>query len=218
MIQYPTLKCDSVEVRCLSAVGAIPGVAPHLAAPANGPGIGWLLGEGGELSWRAPGSATFGDAVACASDGVYVLADGEDASKWIRVEVHVDYLSDSSAMGEVFLADVFDNGVAGIDVAAASSAAGETTTRQLTLANADANPIQNICLWLDAASDARTALSLDGETWSSPTTEAGGLSIEAIAAGGSAAIHLRRVVGAGESSVAKQLVFIHFAFDAYPND
>ena len=82
---------DTVEVRHLAVVGTLPGVVPLLASARNGPGIGLMQSEGDDgtwLSWRAPGSTLYGTAVHCSPDGTFLLCDGEDPDKWIRVDVY----------------------------------------------------------------------------------------------------------------------------------
>ena len=80
---------SAVEVTHLHLIGTIPGVIPLLAAARNGPGSAMLqsTGDGTYIQWRAPGSMTSGTAILCATDGNYLLRDGEDANKWLRVQV-----------------------------------------------------------------------------------------------------------------------------------
>lgn len=211
------IELDSVEVRHLSVVGTIAGVAPLLAAARNGPGIGQLqcVSEG-LLAWRAPGSDAFGDAVDCSAGGVFVLWDSGDGGKWIRVDVHPSYLV-AGETADVFLADRYNNEVAGPDVDASEAQAGDQRDYQLSLRNAGDSDMHDVAVWLDPSADARTSISLDGVAWASPTSENDGLAIPNLPAGDAIPLYLRRTVVAGEASNVRQLVFFRVAFDALPD-
>jgi hypothetical protein len=212
------IEVDSIDVRQLTAVGSIPGVVPLLVAATNGPGIGQLLSsdDGTLLSWRAPGSENFGEPVDCSTDGQYVLCDGEDTDKCVRVEVHGEYLV-AGSQAAVLLADVYNNGVGGPDVSAAEAAAGDVLTSSLTLRNAASSDFSELAVWLDAAGDPHVEISLDGETWSQPQSEETGLAIATLAAAASVPIWMRRTIPAGQAVSAKQAVFFHLAFDGLSN-
>jgi hypothetical protein len=211
------IEADSNEVRHLTMVGTVPGIAPLLAAARNGAGIGTLLCSGGGLlSWRAPGSETFGNPVDCSIDGQYVLCDGEDTHKFIRVEVHADYLVDGS-QADVLLADVYNNDIGGPDIIASEAIAGNVRSSGLILRNTASSDFSRLVIWLDPASDARISISLDGETWSHPTNEDEGLEIPLLPSGQSVPFWTRRTIDAGEPASAAQLVFFHLAFDGLPN-
>jgi len=190
-------------------------VAPLLAAALNAPGTGRLRseGDGTWLSWRAPGSATFGPAVHCPGDGDYVLTDGLDADKWIRVAVHADYLPEGAAEAEVFLADRYNNDVGGPDVSAAEAVAGDVEDYQLSLQNDGGQRLSNLRVWLDPTADARTSIGWNGVDFSAPTNEEEGLLRDLLEIDESVALHVRRTVPAEESSTPKELVHVHLAFD-----
>ncbi len=204
------IEIDSVEVCHLTAVGTIPGIVVTLAAARNGPGLGALQNAAGSLSWRAPGSDTFGDPVDGSAGGTFVLCDGEDDDKWIRITVYQNFL-ESGSQADVALADRYNNGVAAADVTAEEASAGDVLDYSITLRNPANRPATDVSAWLDAACDPRTSLSLDGVAWSRPT-ESSTMAIPAIAAGESVPIYLRRTVAEGEPADPRQLVFLHFSF------
>lgn len=209
------IEVASVEARHLTAVKTVPGVIPLLAAARNGPGIGQLLSgddeDGSLLSWRAPGSNAFGEAVQCSPDGVYVLCDGEAPDKWIRIEVHGDYLAVGS-QAEVFLADVYNNAVAGDDVTADEAETGDVAVYTLALRNTSAAEITGVAAWVDPAAAAAIEISLDGATWSRPESEETALTLPPIPAESSATLYMRRTIAVGEASSPKSLVHLHFSF------
>ena len=208
------IEIDSIDVRHLSAVGAIPGVVPLLAAARNGPGLGSLLSTGStQLQWRAPGSRTFGGAVDCSADGEYVLCDGEDSDKWIRVDVLGDWLI-AGSQSQVALSDRYNNGISGDDVIDTEALSGGQADYQLTLRNvSEDEAIWNLSIWMDSESDARTQISLDGESFSSPASIGESLVIASIGIGEMATLYVRRTVPAESVSTPKQLVHFHFDFD-----
>ena len=210
------IEVDSVEVHHLTMVGTVPGVVPLLAAARNGSGIGKLLcGDPGTLlSWRAPGSETFGDAFDCSTDGTYVLCDGEDPDKWIRVSVRDEYAV-AGSQADVLLADVYNNAIGGEDVTEEEAEAGCQTVWNLTLRNAGDEAISAVLVWCGAGCDPGTELSVDGTQWSRPTTEAEGVYIAQLDAGETAPLHVRRTIGAGETCDPKRLVHLDFAFSCF---
>ncbi len=115
------LELAGVELRGLRAVGAIPGTLVLAAGGANGTGTGRLRswGDGTFLSWQAPGSATPGPEALIPSDGDWILEDGEDRAKWIRLRVWTASLVAGPAEALVRLQDRYGAGVAADDQAAA---------------------------------------------------------------------------------------------------
>jgi hypothetical protein len=209
------IEYDSEEVLSLTAIGAVAGVVPLLAAGRNGPGAGLLqTGDDGiSLTWQAPGSPGPGEAVACAADGVYVIPDGEDVDKWIRVQVYSELLV-AGSQAEVFLADRYNNAVAGDDVTAEEAAVGDVATWGVTLRNAAAAGLQNIRIWVPADCDPRLEISLNGSTWSRPSSELAGLAIASLASGATATLFIRRSIADDQASAPRQLVHLSIAFDA----
>ena len=194
----------------------LPGVVALAAAARNGEGVGLVTSSGptGEiLTWTAP-SGSAGPEVAVASDGSYMLEDGGDPDKWLRVQVYNAQLEVDPRSVQVDLVDVYDNGLAADDVTAAEASAGSTETYQITVANDSANPAKLVTFWLDAAV-VDLEISDDGAAWVSPTTEATGLVLGTIAAAGTDILHLRRVIGAAEGSDPKVLNHLHYSFDSW---
>ena len=210
------LEVDSVEIVHLTLVGTIPGVVPLLAAARNGPGVGRLQSEddGTWLSWRAPGSATFGPAVHCSPDGTYLLRDGDDWDKWLRVAVYSAHLK-PSATADVSLGDCYSGGGAGADVTAEEAAAGNVSTREVTVRNASTGPIVNVRIWTDPTHDGRTEVSLNNIDWSTPTTELSAVRIIEVAAAATATLYVRRTVAVGQAADPRELVHLNFSFDSF---
>jgi len=197
----------------LSAIGTIPGVRIDRMAGKNGPGAGRIraTGEGKKLSWRAPGSATFGGPVDCATDGTYQLIDGVDADKFIEVEVYAAYLWVGDVEADVFIADVYNNIVGSADVIAAEATAGDVSAYIFTITNNSGSYMEGIVGWLDA-SVADMEISNDGAAWSAPTTEGTGVSFADIAPAGTRVVHLRRTIAASTPADPRVLNIIKLAF------
>jgi len=204
-----------VEMKTMRAVGGIPGVAVLAAAGANGPGTGYIRaqGDGTFLSWKAPGSSTYGANVHCASDGGYVLEDGEDASKWLRVSVYTSYLTPGHAEGRVYIADKWNTAVAYGDVTAAEASAGDVTEYQCVLQNDSPCKIIQLKCWLDA-SVSGLEISSDGVNYFTPDSEdhADVLEWASVAAGGSATLYVKRTIAADASSNPGVLNILHFSW------
>lgn len=110
------IEVGGVEDRSLAAVGAVFGTAILAAAGRNGPGRATLRYSAAGLQWRAPGSATFGTAVPVASDGDFLVEDGEDKSKWVRVRAKAAKLPAGLVEAGILLGDRFGNAIGGDDV------------------------------------------------------------------------------------------------------
>jgi hypothetical protein len=199
------------EVRNLAAVGTLPGVAVVAAAGRNGPGTGRLRSyrDGTWLAWQAPGSASYGVAVACAADGSYVLEDGDDPDRWLRVQVYRAHLVPGPAEDLVHLRDVFSNAIGGAAVSAADAIAGRVDTVELTLVAQQ--PAGELRVWLAEAS-AGLELSADGLSWSAPTTEETALALGSLLAGQSRPLFLRRTIPAAAASTPALLNLVHLSF------
>ncbi len=208
------LEVSTVEIQPLAAVNTIPGVVILFAAGRNSPGMGRIrsTGEGTLLSWQAPGSDTFGTSLDCSIDGTYVLEDGEDPDKYIRIEVYGDYLRPGPIESRVFLDDLYDNGAVDDDVTAGEAAAGDLATYTITLENASGYILSGIVVWLDYPS-ADLEISDDGAAWVSPTSEDSGLAFPDLAVGGTHTLHLRRTITAGASSDPAVLNLFHLGFN-----
>lgn len=203
----------SVEKALLKAVGTLPGVAVKWVAAKNGPGTGMLRasGENGNrLSWRAPGSGTFGTAVDCSVDGTYLLEDGEDPDKFLQVQVYNSYLSGGSRDAQLYIKDVFENSISQDDITAAEAAAGNMLTWSMRLYNDGGLIASQVKIWVDAGvSDITISV---GAGYSCPTTEATALSIADIAPGGYQRFWIRRTIGAAKGYDPDVLNHLHFSF------
>jgi len=191
----------------LAASGALPGAVALAAAGMNGPGAGTLaIDAAGNLCWTAPGGAA-GAPVDVSAGGTFLLA-AADARQWLRVEVYAAYLALPSTAA-IALADRYASPLVSADVTAAQAAAGNVATWSVTLHNTSSAAAGTLKIWLDAASYAGVQISLDGTTWSRPTTSAAGLAIGTLAAGASATIYLKRTVAASSPSAASCLISLH---------
>jgi len=207
------VKVVETEITHLTAVRTLPGVVILRAAARNGPGSGQLQsqGDGAMLAWQAPGSATFGTPVDCSSDGTYLLRDGDDADKWVRVQVYVAHLLPSAHQQRVYLADRYANGPPHDDVTAAEATAGDVVTYQLRLYNESPVVVADVDAWVDA-SVSGLEISDDGASWSTPTTEETALDLGSLAPGDYATLHLRRTIGAGANADPDVLTLLHYSF------
>jgi len=194
------LRFMGADVVSMRVIGdGIPGVIATAAAARNGVGAGRLSADGNLLRWQAPGSATPGPAVACAADGVYLLEDGADASKWLRVQVYNAFLA-ATGEARVFIGDRY-NELGPDDVAAADAIAGIIETTQYTLFNASAAPVLNVLLWIDAAT-AGIAVSSDGVNFYTPTSAGDPhvLSWSSIGPSGQVPLWMKRTISAAATS------------------
>ena len=142
------LELDSVEIRHLVAVGTVPGVVILAVAGRNGPGTARIRNDASALSWQAPGSSEFGTPVVCGADGTYLLEDGGDWNKWARIQVYADYLASGLTEAQVYLADVYENGVSHDDVTASQAAAGDVEAYEITLTNDSPLPLEDVRVWV----------------------------------------------------------------------
>lgn len=207
------LTLSSVELLYLDHLGTIDGVKILVAAAMNGPGTGRLRsqGDGTLISWRAPGSTLFGTAVPCAVDGTYLLEDGSDRSKWVRVQVFATYLVTRATAAQVTLTERFGVGLADDDVTAAEASAGNTETYELVMSNDSPHALRDVKVWIDATV-VDLEISDDGAAWVSPTTEAAALSFPDLPAGGTDTLHVRRTIGASEPSAASARNAVHSSY------
>ena len=207
------IESAAVEVPCLHVIGSIPGVIPLLAAARNGPGTALLASsqDGTVLHWRAPGSSTYGAGVRCPADGNYLLRDGEDACKWLRVQVDVSELADGPVEAAVTLTDRFGNAIASDDVSAAEASAGDVETYILTLENQSNTILSQLTVWIDP-NVSGIAIADDGATWVTPTARAAGLVLPDLLPAATDSLHLRRTITAGAESSGSVLTLLHFSF------
>lgn len=199
---------SAVEVRHLTAIGAVPGVVLGLAAARNGPGTGRLRYTSAGLAWRAPGSSRWGAAVDVSAGGEFLLEDGGDRDKWVRATVHASHLV-LSAEAEVHLADRY--GAWLDDVAAAEAAAGDVEIQTLMLSNAGDATLGNVHAWL-AAGTSDLELSGDLANWYTATVEADGVSLGDLAPAASVPLYVRRTIAAGAAADPKVLALVRLGF------
>lgn len=208
------LQVESADVLHLAAVQTVPGVVPLAAAARNGPGYGRLQSaDGARYTWTAPGSATPGPAVHCSVDGDYLLLDGEDLDKWLRIRVYTSFTRSSPVSTRVHLADVYAGGTCHADVLAAEASAGDVSTYTITLANAGRTGLDAIVCWVDAGTSG-IEISADGVSYSAPNSEATGLALGSLAIDASTILYLRRAIDPGAEADPDVLDLLHFAFDA----
>ncbi len=212
------LEISDVEIRHLRLVGTLAGVAPLAAAGRNGPGIGRLraCGEGDVLAWLAPGSSTYGAQVDVSAGGDFLLEDGDDADKWLRVSVTAARLGTGPGETQVHLGDVYGNGVSHDDVSAAEALAGSVEIYQITLANDGPMDLLDLRCWIDAAVSG-IEVSLNGADWFTPDAEDHGdvLIWARLAAEDTTTLHVRRTIGAAAEADAGVLTLLHFGWDGF---
>lgn len=193
------LQLSGVDVVSMRVAGALDGTIVLAAAARNAPGAGTLSATAAGLTWQAPGSATPGPAVPIVSDGGYLLEDGEDASKWIRLQVYTAYLPASGA-ATIELGDRY-NELGPADVIASDALAGLVTTTEYTLLNVSGNTITAVVLWIDPSASG-LQVSSDGTNFFTPTTPTDTHSLKwaTIAAGASVNVWVKRTIGAASAS------------------
>ena len=212
------IKIGSTEVQHLVATGALPGTTILFAAAKNGTGKGRLrIDAAGLISWRAPGSATFGTGQTGVT-GTWLLRDGEEQGKWVRLQIWEDYLPVSPQEADVLLTNIYGE-IAGDDCAAAQAAAGQVVTTTVILENVSTYTLTGLKVWLEGGgvvggfrdllswlwkrpsrgSMSAIEISDDNITFVTPWNEADGLILSSIAAGKTITLYVRRTVTAGSS-------------------
>lgn len=211
---------DLVEVKHTHTIGSISGVVPLAAGGRNrltdgSASIRSTGSTGRRLSWRAPGSSSYGLGVDIPTDGIYVLCDGDDLTRCIRVEVHGDHVRTTGSSASVNIADVLNNAIGGDNVTAADATAGRTDTIPLTIFNQSRHTAHHVKVWL-VENAANLELSLDDIAYFSPTSETDVNVIDLAATlprGSTAELYLRRTVSAGSTFDAGILSSIRFGWD-----
>lgn len=187
--------------------GALAGVVVLCVGARNGPGTGTLIssiaGNGQtQLAWQAPGSATPGIPQPVYPDGTYLLEDGADSTKFVRVQVYGSYLPTAGA-APVFVADTY-NALGPDDVSAANASAGIVETVEYALANVSPVTVLNAKLWIErSGTDTRgVTVSQDGVTFVNPgsETDPNVLTWASIAPGASVNVWMQRTIPASASS------------------
>ncbi len=179
------------------SLGTIPGVIVIFAAGRNGAGAGMLayLADG-TLQYRAPGSDTFGKPVDVSVGGAWIVCDGEDVDKFLRVTVVPAKLPPHAFSAQVLMQVAADNGLGGADVDAAAAAAGQITSWAIGVRNASTKGVHRLLLWIRSGITGYE-ISPDNATWTAPTSEGTALALGSIAAGATSLFYLRRTIAAG---------------------
>jgi hypothetical protein len=214
-------KISSAEVRQLNAVGTIPGVAVTFVSGQVATGTALLAytldAEGVSfLQFRAPGSSMLGEFVSMLADGSYLIADGEDRSKYIRVTVVLAKLPASSAQSLIYLADAYDQGPAGTMATAGQASAGQVLDYSIDLYNQSARTLEHITAWIDPRHVDLYQISNDNATWTAPQTRAAGITIANIAPAGTGTLYIRRTIAAGAVADPDLLAVFKLAFAGGP--
>ncbi len=204
------------EVQHLTTVGTIPGVVVVEAAARNMPGAGRLksFGDGARLAWRAPGSQTYGTPELVTADRLMQLEDGEDDTKYVRVQVHRNWLASEPTEANVYLSDRYENPPGHDDVTAAEATTGNVMTYILDIANVSLSIVSDFDIWLEPDTPFHLAISPEGSNWITPTTQAQALRMPDLLVGKTTHLHVRRTVVAGEPSDPRILTWIRTMFNA----
>ena len=211
------LEVASVESASLTAIGTIGGVNILAVGGANGIGAGTLRvsNSGTRLAWCAPGSVTFGSSIVIEASGNYIVEDGENEAKWLRVSVNTDFIPTSSDHEAVVqLYNTYNNAVGHDDVTAGEATAGDITTYQITMANDGPAGLLNFIVWIAKGWD-RLEIGKDGSNWYRPWGEhhAESLIWAELKSGSETTLHVRRTIAAGAASNASVLNVLGFAWD-----
>jgi hypothetical protein len=209
------LELSAAEIVSLRTSGTLPGVVVLAAAARNGPGTGRLTASSQGIAWMAPGSTQSGTPVATPIDGAYLLEDGSDASKWVRVQVYAEWLGKSGG-ALVQLKDWY-NALGPADVPAADALAGATETTEYQLVNLTGNAIVSAILWLDSACAPGISVSQDGTNFFTPSSsvDPNALAWASIAAGASVNLWVKRVISATSASNPRILNALQWAWIGY---
>ncbi len=205
------IESSTVEVTHLNVIGTIPGVIPLLAAARNGPGVARLSssGDGQTLHWRAPGSTTYGVGIRCLVDGDYLLQDGEDRGKWLRVTVDVSELASGARETVVELSDVFGNPIATDDLTAGEATAGDVETYTVDLENQGNSILSWLTIWIDSGVSSIEISDDSGGPWVTPKSETTGLVLPDLLPGVTDTLHVRRTIAAAAGSDGSVLTYLH---------
>jgi|GEM_PF-2387286 len=223
-LMLKTTGISGVELQYLHAVGTIPGVQVACVAARNGPGTGIIrsTGDGQSMQWRAPGSQTFGEVVWCGCDGMYLLEDGEDYDKWVRVQVYADYLFAGASESRIYLADMFNNVIGSRDFTATEAQDGSSLIYLFERKNVSGFDATDLKLWIDPdhVFDAVTGNGVKvwgGSDWVAPDSEdhPDVLMLDRLKPGEYVVSMARRWVAAGETAAPNLLECLHFSFVSY---
>lgn len=201
------LQLAGVSVVSLAAPNVnLAGVVIQEAAGRNTPGQGTLTLNNGSMSWQADNSTTNGTAASVGAGGVFVLEDGADISRWIRVQTLATYLP-TAAQATVATADSY-NPVGLGDVVAAMAATGGTLTTEFTIKNVGTASLTGGLLWIDTTGSGATVLtvSTDGTNFYAPSSATDSHAMTfSLAASSSANLWLKRIIAASTPASPAQL-------------
>lgn len=205
---------DTAEFASLHWYGAVAGIRPILFSGLNGVGVGRLrINAAGEVSWKAPGSATYGPGVlAIAEDATVVLEDGENPGKYARVEISHDYVI-GQGEATITLTDVFDNMLSSVDVTAAEASAGDTLVVSVYLKNVSTDTLADIRVWIEDGT--YYTISLNGSDYYAPDSESHGdvLYSASLAVGASLRIYVKRVIPGSTEFQPTMLVHLGYSWN-----
>jgi hypothetical protein len=196
----------------LQALGTLSGVEITGVAGMCGPGQGLLdIDAAGNLTWTPPGGAA-GTPVDVSAGGDFFVYDST-GNAWLAVTVTADYLI-LSAEAAVDLQDIYDGPIVNsADVTAAEASAGNVASWSVTLTNTSgSDTATGLVTWLDPNVYTGIEISLDGSTWSQPTTQGAGLAIADLGPGASTTIYLQQTVPASSASLASGLVLVNVSW------
>ncbi|MEK6798961.1 MAG: hypothetical protein AABZ12_08365 [Planctomycetota bacterium] len=204
------------ELRLLFAIGTVPGVIFGECGRRNGVGKGSLRYGAQEkaLRWKAPGSGVYGAAAVVGNGGTFLLEDGADTDKYVRVTVQAAYLPASDAETAVFLLDDPSLGPRMfLDVPKEEALAGVTNVIPVTLSNVGRSVMTNLAAWMDPAT---RFLSISGNdtTYVAPTDEASALALGTLAVGAERAFYVKQIIPAGTLYTPREIAGLQFRFDA----
>lgn len=222
----PQTRSDAVHLESAGAdagplrvVGTLPGMYIFAASTLNGTGHGLLIagvhsdGVTPTVAWQAPGSSTPGAPCPLTGEAAFLVEDGEDPDKWVRVYAYPAYCG-TSGEAKVFF-KVGYNALGPSDVTAGDAAAGLVITTTFTLKNYSFYPVTNVKLWIYA--DPAVQVSKDNISFFAPTdeTDPNVLVWSSIAAGASANVYVKRTISASTAFDPARLVELRFAWTGF---
>lgn len=217
-------QANTFEVVPFDVLRTIPGVVITHVAGENGVGTGTLraTGDGTLLSWRAPGSSTFGASVwvggavehTSGTAPAYALEDGENLDAYIRVGIYSQFLTAGAASSKVYLVGNYNNEIGNDDVTAAEATAGDVASYAFRISNKDTDTtLTRLRVWLDAANSSGLKISDDDATWVNPTTEAAALELPDLAPSSLDTVYIQRTISAGAIADPEVLNVLHLSHE-----
>jgi len=214
--RYLEFKSGATLIAHLEAIGALDGVQVAAVGGLNGPGRGLLkLGYNGRLlSWRAPGSRTFGTAIDVTAGGSFTVCDGENEDTWLAVQVDTDWLPDGPQAAEIRLLDLYANELVNNSQ---YETPAEIETWTVTLSNTHSlDDMTDTAVWLDYDCTKHVLISWNGTDWYTPRTEAAataGMGTQTVTAGGTKTLYIRRIIPGAAGGDPHVLLALRVAWD-----